>query len=156
MGEATYYAKMYFENQAKAEEKLEDIRSFFYEGGKAHDYWQDNRSMKEKEHFWGQLEFKFPMVAEYLKSIVDEPHRMRNQGDKVWGTDHDNGLAGLLDFGEDNDIKHMGSNGEYIYYCAMVWHFANWDPIMDFIQAKFGAVNCKWISDEHMEPFDLI
>lgn len=166
MGEAVYYMKIKFSDIGKAEKALPEIQDFFTQGYKAYDYWQTNRNKyceperpnsanpnEYRKHadkdfpFWQNFEEKFPMVYEYLGSFNERE-------------DYNNGLSGCMDFGGEEDIDNMEVrkvNGfGYIWYHAMVWHFADWEPLIEFIIYKWGADNADWVSDEHMNPFDTI
>jgi hypothetical protein len=126
------------------EGKFELIKKFFHEGRKAEDYWQDRRDVKTG--FWEPFEEKFPLVSKYLKSIG------------LHGGDHNNSLGGTLDFGSEYDIDEnfaLSEDGE-LWYHATVWHFAEWDGLMRFLESEFGLTNARWVSDEDVNPFDLI
>lgn len=43
-----------------------------------------------------------------------------------------------------------------IWYSAYVWHFADWDPMLDFIKRRYGAERYTWLSDEYVDYFDLL
>jgi len=145
MGEATYYFKAKFSSVEKAEEAFPAVQAFLLEGAKAHDYWQDHRDM-EKEHrveFWTEFKAKFPIVTKYLNGHVDG--------------DCNNELAGQLDFGEPEDVEnHLQVEGREIWYHATVWHFAVWGALASFLVTEFGALHMNHLSDEYIEPFDLL
>ncbi len=147
MGEAIYYMKVYCKSEKEAEALLPKLQAFFEEGRQAEDYWQENRDEKKsREDFWKEFAERFPLVTEYVNTIREA------------GGDKNNSLAGNLDFGEEDSIQNM-SLGEpsVIYYNSMVWHFAQWDPLADFIKVKFSEVEkVAWLSDEYMQPFDLL
>jgi hypothetical protein len=144
MGTAGYYVKMNNGNK----ETMEKIRLFFLEGCEAEEYWQNNRDMNEGKQvsFWMPFKKQFPTVSKYLKFI--------NLLDK----DCNNDLAGNLDFGSYQDIQdnfQLKDNGE-IWYYAEVWHFADWNVLIKFLEHEYGVTNARWISDEYIEPFDLL
>jgi hypothetical protein len=123
---------------------LTSVKMFFMEGAKAHDYWQKNRgSNKSQATFWLDFGKKFPAVSLYLKEIG------------LFDKDKNNDLAGKLDFGEEEMIEEMDVAEDYIYHCSMVWHFAEWDDIMNFVVKHYGAEEASWVSDEHVEHFEL-
>jgi hypothetical protein len=144
MGEATYYCKA----NGCTEEKITDIHSFFHEGAKAETYWQKRRDMEytgAREKFWDGFKIRFPIVMEYLKFS------------KLAFGDCNNDLAGKLDFGHDDEIDNSFSlRGDTMYYSAYVWHFADWNPLGKFLEHKFGLRNFRWLSDEYINPFDLL
>jgi hypothetical protein len=146
MGEATYYFKADNGNL----EKLTRIKAFFSEGMKAENYWQNNRDLETTGHrlqFWETFVNAFPLVSKYLDSIG------------LYDRDCNNDLAGHLDFGYDgeHDLEnfYLTNTGE-IGYSATVWHFADWNGLMNFLESEFGLTNTRWISDEYIDPFDLL
>lgn len=145
MGEATYYFKADNGNT----EKLEKIKMFFLEGMKAEEYWQNNRDLEtvgKREIFWEKFSKAFPLVTKYLDSLG------------LYDRDCNNDLAGHLDFGYDKhsvDDFYLNPDGEIGYY-AIVWHFAEWDGLMRFLESEFEVTNARWISDEYLNPFDLL
>jgi hypothetical protein len=137
MGEATYYLKA----NGCTKENFEAIKKFFHEGCKAEDYWQAHRGVKTG--FWEPFEKKFPTVSKYLESIG------------MFGKDHNNLLAGHLDFGSDAEVDdniHLSKDRE-LKYSAYVWHFAEWDGLMTFLESNFGLTNARWLSDEYLDPY---
>jgi hypothetical protein len=158
MGECFYYLKAY----GCKKEEVEKIRNFILEGGEAEVWWQDHRDYERKvdpektrEVFWKEFDVKFPMVSKYLKFI------------KKHGGDCDNNLAGLIDFGTDEDVEdYFDFIDDYtdddgivygeLRYSANVWHFADWDGFAEFLQKEFGVKEVKWVSEEDMNPFDLL
>lgn len=146
MGEAIYYMKVYCKSEEQAAELLPKLQAFFTEGVKAENYWQENRGeQKTQEDFWKEFEQQFPLVSEYLTAS-----NRALEGDK------NNTLAGELDFGDEDAIDRMSAAGKEILYNSMVWHFAKWDPLAAFITKKFEVEKVAWISDEYMDPFELI
>ena len=62
-----------------------------------------------------------------------------------------------IDIGTEGDIEdNLRIKGNYLYYHAEVWHFADWDNLTDYIVKEFGAEACDWVSDEYINPFDCI
>jgi hypothetical protein len=148
MGEAVYYCKIYFESERAARTALPKVKKFFRQGIKAHNYWQAHRDGTTPiSQFWLDIDKKFPEVSNYLKH------------DKLHGKDKNNELAGLLDFGSQDDLDRLDvgkdDSGWAIWYSAMVWHFADWDPMLTFAQKQYGATRYSWVSDEYAELFDL-
>lgn len=143
MGEATYYLKARFNSAGELSSKMGEIKDFFEQGCNAEDYWQTNRDKKPSE-FWPTFKQEFPLIVEYL-------------GDKFVGGDCNNDLAGVLNFGSEEDVDHaLRHEGAILYYSAYTWHFANWDKIANFLEKYFGAVATNWLSDEHLNPFDCL
>ena len=150
IGEAVYYLKA--DNCTK--EALENIRKFILEACEAQDYWQDNRDMEvagKRKEFWSEFKKKFPMTSKYLKQTKSLDDK------KLYGGDCNNDLAGYLDFGDKEDTEYnLELHDECMLYNAMVWHFANWDGFADFLKSEFGLTKVRWISDEYMNPFDVL
>jgi len=150
MGEATYYLKA---NNC-TEEALENIRKFILEACEAQDYWQDNRDMEvagKRKEFWSKFGKKFPLTSKYLKQTKSYDNKI------LYGGDCNNDLAGYLDFGDKEDAEdNLELYDEQLLYNAYVWHFANWDGFADFLKSEFGLTKVRWISDEYMNPFDVL
>lgn len=140
MGMARYYMKVKFRNQKAAEAALPKIAEFVEEGKKAETYWQSHRGQAHKDTFWAGFTEQFPTVTEMISDLV--------------GGDHNNALAGAIDFGDEDDVPRMGDG--CVLYTAYVWHFADWDRLGNFMVEKFNAEGAPWLSDEYMEPFDLL
>jgi hypothetical protein len=139
MGMATYYLKASFDSKAGAAAGLEAMRRLLLEGARAEDYWQENRDKKPSE-FWPEFQAKFPAVWGYL-----DP--------KVRGGDCNNGLAGELDFGSEEDAQNnLESDGLRLRYSAYVWHCASWDRLVAYAKSVCGAAAAGWISEEDVEP----
>lgn len=141
MGEAEYYLKARFESEEKLKELYPKIKEFMYQGAASYDWWQENRGM-QCDKFWVEFKKKFPMVYTYLGDLKNK--------------DCNNGLAGSLDFGSKEDVDfNLSMNGDVLTYYATVWHFASWYLLKEAI-LKIGAIRAGWISDEDIDPFDLL
>ena len=145
MGTATYYLKA----NNGTPEKMEQIRQFFLEGCKAEEYWQTNRDMDDGKRvsFWMPFKKQFPVVSKYLAFI------------KRLDGDCNNELARVLAFGDKEDIQEnfaINVERKEICYHAEVWHFADWDVLVQFLESEYGLKNARWISDEYIKPFDLL
>jgi hypothetical protein len=166
MGEATYYGKLVFDSAEHASAAYEPFKALCLEIYKSGEYWQDNRGspplfastkLKEMtdEEFWTNFETQFPNAAEYLKSCGNNRF-----GDKVpvWRGDRNNGLAGLLEpIGMEEDVDQISIYGELIQWSSTVWHFAEWDPFLDYVKQKFkGCVRVGYASDEYTDYFETI
>lgn len=141
MGSAYYYMKVKFPSGSAALKAKPKIDKFFTEVSEAYDYWQDNRHGDPKP-FWAGMKKKYPQTYDYLS----------NMG--LVGKDINNGLAGLLSFGKEADKLRV--RGDEVWYMEDTWHFADWGPLRDYLMLRFKASDAKWISDEYIEPFDLI
>ncbi len=146
MGEATYYAKVYFESNDKAVSSLPKVQAFLMECVNASEWLAQNHIPTDTKPFDLEGFAKiYPLANEFIRFVEEEKGRS--------GATR---IGPLEDVGDLHEIDSMGVAERCIYYCATVWHFADWDPLMDFIVQKFGAVNGSWLSDEYMDPFDLL
>lgn len=142
MGMATYYMKAYYKDEALAAKNAKPVEAFINQLADAENYWQDNRDKTPKE-FWPVFIEKFPLAYDYLGKPKDD-------------ADCNNDLAGRLSFARTDDEATFERSGSVLMYSAYVWHFANWEPFTDYIMDNFEADNVKSVSDEHLNPFDLI
>lgn len=153
MGSCVYYLKAY----GCKESDVEKIKSILFEFYEAENFWQDSRGIYDGSKklprgvFWNEFEGKFPNVSKYLKFI------------KRFGKDSNNDLAGFLDFGTDEDIEdnlYLTSDGGddrgELRYSAEVWHMSDWTGFTKFLKKEFGLKKVNWISEEDMNPYDLI
>ena len=155
MGEARYYTKIFFDTPQDAQKAVPKIQKFFKQGFKAYDFWQKRQETENRDKLWNQIDKKFPEVGNYLRTVQ---YKNFNTGEFeiAYGNDPDNALAGLLDFGDKNEIELMRVVDNAIWYSAYVWHFADWNPILNFIRKRYGALRTEWLSDEYIDPFDLL
>ena len=157
MGEATYYCKIFFDTPQEAQAALPKIKKFITEGIEAEDFWHsrrdDNYDDNTRKIFWSDFEQKFPEVSNYLRATIIQDGE--NEATPLFGGDCNNRLAGLLDFGTPGDDEYVDIDGNAICYAAYVWHFAAWDPWLDFVQKRYGAQRYSWVSDEDANYFDL-
>lgn len=153
IGEAVYYLKA----RNCTPEALENIRAFILEAYEAQDWWQDHRNMEhegKREEFWKEFGKLFPLTSKYLHTV-----KAYGKDTVIFGGDCHNDPAGYMDFGNeenvDEDIDFDESDGEF-RYSAMVWHFSDWDGFAKFLQTEYGLKKVRWISDEYMNPFDVL
>jgi len=147
MGMATYYTKIWYSSKEAADKALDTfIIPLFKEGCEAGDWWQRHRNMENGAKFWNQFATRFPLTMNYIRSF------------DLQITDHNNGLAGKLDFcNTPDDIEDFwADNTGEIRYAAYVWHYADWDPMLFYIQEKTWAEDFAWLSDEYMDPFECL
>ena len=144
MGSCYYYMK----GNNCDESKFKKIVEFLHEGSKSEDWWQDHRDYEragKRVEFWNEFKQNFPMVYKYLTMV--------GLNDK----DCDNELAGMIDFGDEEDVDHnVNLDGNEFKYCAYVWHFANWDGLCQFISGEFRMYNVRCVSEEDINPYDCI
>lgn len=141
MGEARYYLKALFPEDI-SEELEEQITEFIMEGQAANDWWQAHRGCPEPQRFWDRFTVKFPVVTEYLGDLV--------------GGDCNNELAGMLDFGNKNELEDIEIFGYELLYSCTCWHFASWNTFAAFLEQKFGAYRVNWLSDEYLDPYSCL
>lgn len=141
MGEAMYYIKARFSKELTRDQE-EQLTNFIVEGQAAHDWWQDHRHCPDAGAFWKRFAEKFPHVTVYLGDLV--------------GGDCNNALAGVLDFGCEDDLEALEFDYlEFRYHCEC-WHFATWDRFTEYLKTRFAATSASWLSDEDMDPFDAL
>lgn len=149
MGEANYYLKARFKDDAAAAEALPKIKAFIAEGIRAGDWWQAHRDLERdgrRHEFWNSFATEFPLVYKYLGMF------------RAADGDCNNALAGLLDFGASEDyVEDVNQDGAVLSYgSGSIWHFTDWSHFMDFLQSEFGAVKTTYCSDEYMDPMDVL
>lgn len=168
MGEANFYLKAWFPSKQHLRRVLPAITRFVAEGTKAHNYWQTNRG-ETPEKFWPTFQKNFPVVSEYLDTIQPPDsdkgrYRISAVGKKsptlgpcksrtLLGGDCDHALLGNLDFGGEDDIGEYESG--VLGYMALTWSHADWDPLVNFLKIKWGAVKGDWTSDENPDLFEV-
>ena len=143
MGEANYQMKIRFP-AGTLKKKLPKIKAFFVKGCEAYDYWQSNRT-KPREFFRKEFEKKFPQISDYINTIPN-----------IWYK----GLSGRLSFANSKaDVEDMTYNktslGDELFFESIVWHFAEWTPLVNYVQKKFGGIKNTWTSDEYVPPFTI-
>ena len=134
MAEADYFLSAILPEMSYA-----PLLGFIEEGQLASTYWH-NRRNEMPQDFWPTFRLTFPNVVEYLQLTSDV---------NVETGDCDNDLAGLLDFG-DEENRYEYNNGVFTWR-AHVWHFADWSPLEQFLTRRFGATAIEWRSDEDAE-----
>ena len=140
MGEATYYAKLKFPDEERANGAAEEVEAFLDEMSRAYDFWQNNRSMEgngERSTFWNKFAEEFPIVLEFLYEIKKAPGDCNNE------------LSGIMGFGEDSELQ---VKEDTLYFNAYTWHLSDWTPALEFLAKKVEAASFGWISDEYVEP----
>lgn len=136
MGSCYYFIKARFDN---AEQSLPKLRSFFEEGIKAEGWWQQHRGMEregKRAEFWQGFKTEFPQIYDYLTRT------------KLADGDCNNQLAGQLDFGREDELDNLRMEEGVISHTTECWHFADWDPLADYLKQKFGATHVAWINEE--------
>jgi hypothetical protein len=138
MGECAYAFKLGFDSEAQAKKALPKVKRFIKQAEQAYNFWQKNRDRACS--FWSAFEQAFPLITEYVKEVKDHEKK------EIWGEDYHNGLSGHLDFGQDGKVKVIDNT--IYYYADPVWHFMDWDDMVNFLQKKTKAIRAVWGSDE--------
>lgn len=140
MGMATYYLKARFASPTAAQAALPKFTALINEGTEAEAWWRTNGEKQCDKSFWVGFKQRFPQVYEFLgPSVRADPQR----GDYV------------LNFG-DRDNPSPLVEGKLLFFSAYVWHFADWALLAQFVKSKLGALGVDWISEESVDPFDLL
>ena len=168
MGNAVYNLKVEFPNARHLRKNFPEIKRFWHQGIKAEKFWQENRDIPRKE-FWEAFSKKFPLVTEYLKTvpsteisgdvrIVDisdrfpTGHGRWREVNSLFGKDNNNDLAGHLDFGwDENVLDNFKIDRNLLTFFADVWHFAEWESIINFLKIRYGALHGKYLSNEYTD-----
>lgn len=147
LGEAYYYLRARFKSGEDLRKKFEAIKNFLTkEGKRAEEYWHRNRFLEvqgKRDIFWRGFRKRFPLVYKYLQTVT-----------KKADGDCNNDLAGILAFSDMNgQVVLFQDCDNFLCYRALVWHFANWNPLTEFLKQHFGAVDVEWISAESLDPW---
>jgi hypothetical protein len=161
MGEATYYLKARYPDVPAAETAATQFRVLIREGVRAADFWQAHRGDADRAAFWQGFGEQFPLVADYLRLDAEPTQGEVSIGGAtpgpLFGGDHNNALAGHLDFGNEGDEDNVSVDGfgePVLRYSATVWHFAEWDSLAAWLRRVTGATAVAHLSDEYADPFD--
>ena len=142
MGMANYYLKARFPSDNAARAALPRIAAFIKEGQAAEPWCQDHRHVVA-EQFWPDFDATFPAVTEYFKAA------------QCHGG-HTEALAGVLNFGTDEEPSISCGDPGVVLFSAYVWHFAQWEPFCDFLKSEYGATDTDWTSDEYADPYECL
>jgi len=138
MGEARYYILARCASEEHAEQLAEKFRALNEEGVKAYNWWQCHRS-QQPEVFRIYFERQFPQVLAYLGGTLPK--------------DTNNGLAGLLDFIDEEDgdgaIEVVNTD---VRGSGTVWHCADWGLLGTWLKTH-GAIAANWLSDEESPDY---
>jgi hypothetical protein len=139
MAMTTYYLKARFTTPRAAVKAKSAFESFLDQGRDAESWWQSNCQRKPTAGFWRAFRKAFPLVHDYLGSSA------------VNGEN----LSYVLDFGNP-DEAHVQVTRNLLLFYAVVWHFTDWDPLVDYLKHRLGARGAAWISEETLDPFELL
>ena len=140
MGMATYYLKARFRSGPAARSALSKFTALVNEGAEAESWRRANNQLLRTMAFWHDFQKKFALVYEYLGPQVRADYQLTSYA---------------LNFGE-RDNSPPTVQGKYLYFSAYVWHFADWSWLAKFAKSKLGALGVDWISEECVDPFDLL
>jgi len=148
MGEATYYLKARFESAEAAQQSLPKIKEFLEQMAKAENDWQTLRGQKDRSvsELFAQLKTKYPNVFELLE--LAKLFEREGNGDISM-----NFLAGQLSSPAGDTDWEIWRNGAVIGFHGTVWHYANWEPLVQAIK-RLGAQSANYVSDEYLNPYD--
>lgn len=134
MGECAYYFKAACLKDVQ--EVKEYLDEFFKEAREFYPLIDDSKSID-----WDECATRFPKLTEYLKEI------------DLFGKKDHNAFAGQVDFGQDENNETLVKEDllwqTVCWGDGNVWHFANWQPLCDFVQKKFPQVmRAIWGSED--------
>ena len=130
MGEATYYLKAYCDSDEHAEMVAEELKLLFAELDQVYSFRLDEINPVSDE-----FRKQYPHAADFLTSVnISTMYRLPDVGF----------AEGTLDVG-----------GSVLYYYSLVGHLNDWEPLAEYMQKKWGC-KVNWLSDEYINPFDLL
>jgi hypothetical protein len=138
MGECAYYLKAEYPTKKEAQKASEKLDEFFSEAREAYDYYQPGRETEPKK-FWAKFSKDFPLTWDYVQTI---PGFKKTSADP-------NDLSGKLDFGQDENGGTLVQGNIVGWGDCSVWHFADWTPLCNYIEKKFGAIRVVWGTEEN-------
>jgi len=148
MGESEFYFKAVFETEEEAKKNLPLIKEYLKQQTQAQEEWQEIRSNNRKgtpkeryNYLKNKYKLAFLTIPEFNK--IDESM---------------NELAELLmDFKIDKkgELQEGDIFREHniIYVRAIVWHFSDWQPLVDF--AKLLGAVAGYINEEDVRSKDF-
>ena len=140
MGMANYYLKARFSSARAARTARRRFEKFLDQARQAEEWWQADQQRKPTPAFWRSLKRKFPLVFESLGTKAGGDNRF---------------LSYVLNFSDpDEPSPHVA--GDFLLFAAYVWHFADWDLLADYLRNKLGALGVAWISEESLDPFEVL
>ena len=138
MGMATYYLKARFASPRSAQAALPKLTALIDEGAEAERLW-NARPEQPGKPFWSDFKKRYPLVFDFL----GKPTRADSHA-----------VSYALNFGDDHPTPTI--EGKFLFFSAYVWHFADWALLAKFVKAKLGAMGVDWISEECVDPFELL
>jgi len=142
MGEASYYLLATFNSKEKAHKAYLCAKVILKDLAEFQKDWQKIRNKKgtAKEKFQKLLK-RHPLVAKF----VDLPEPPENDPAM-------NFLAGHCEITKEMELRY---EGKQIKLFDVVWHCADWDNIGRLFY-KLGASRVAWVSEEAIDPFELL
>jgi hypothetical protein len=147
MGDTMYYLKAKFPTKDYVDLAYWEIKKLIAQGLKAEEWFDDHRDM-DPAIFWKEFSALFPLVT---RSLGKTEHY-----DSIVGGEYDNAVAHFVNYGDgDYNLDSLMVNDDELWYCAYVWHFADWGRFADMFYA-IGATDVRFVSEEDANMFDLI
>lgn len=140
MGESKFYLMAQFDTPAQAQTVLPLFQALNAQGCTAYDWWQAHRDEPDREKFFTKFNDRFPRVADYLGEHTLDQH---------------NGLAGLLDFIDEEDDGWIFTEENRLGASYYTWHCADWSLLVTWLK-NHGAQKVVWKSEESMDYFDAL
>jgi len=147
MGEATYYGKLGFDSPEAAEKALPEVERLLVLIRKAEDDWQKIRDGDRPS--WKLRDNELRARNQEVFDLLQIPQPDEDKADAPL-----NYLSGELDSPFDYDGWEIFRDFVNICFKGLVWHFADWDNMLEKIAQKVGAISHGWVSDEY-EPESL-
>lgn len=143
MGESEFYFKAVFETEEEAKKNLPLIKEYLKQQAQAQEEWQeirsDNRKGTPKERY------------NYLKNKYKLAFLTIPEFNKIDGSMNE--LAEpLIDFKTDRE-EIIFREYNIIYLRAVVWHFNDWKPLVDFAKLLGGVAG--YLNEEYVTSKDF-
>jgi len=152
MGESEFYFKAVFETEKEAEKNLPIIKEYIKQTSQAEEEWQNIRSEDSKgtpKERYNYLKNKYKLAFLTIPELEEIDKGMNELAEVL--TDFRMGKDGELVEGEISRENHI------IYIRGIVWHFADWTPLVNFanlLGATAGCLNEEDVTSEDF--FDMI
>jgi hypothetical protein len=139
MAMTTYYLKARFPNAKAARTASREFTALIEESVQAETWWRGDIQRQMKKSFVRDFKQRFPRVFDYLRTVPFDRQS----------------ISHAMALGTPDDPPPT-IEGKMLFYSAYVWHFANWSWLAKFVKQKWGALGVDWISEECVDPFDLL
>lgn len=184
MGEAVYYARAVFPSAEEAEEAAPKVNAFLHRMAKCEDRWQELRSpFQVARGRVPDLPEELIQLANQISTLEAQGQRERvkevefsKQADAILRQEYPdvfealeislpdreqlwhglNYLAGKLDSPANDPDWEIYVLDNEVRFEGMVWHFADWEPLMMVLKNRFGATSAGYVSDEWADLYNAI